>query len=240
MPPGRVYSYSNYNTALAGLVIEARSGLTFDRYLDDHVFGPLKMTSSTVHQPPQPELAPLCRARLSLDRRSSRSQWTTATSTRARRARFRPPPATWGASCWRCSAMGRRGARQCLTPASANCAAGGTVHARSPDTGRGLWVRTPDVARAPAGLSRRHARRSARHADPRARGSPGHLHRLELATGPRRLSLRADDDAPLRRRRSAAARAGAAARRAASAPPGWPAPIATTTTPATTCRACAR
>ena len=26
MPPGRVYSYSNYNTALAGLVIEARSG----------------------------------------------------------------------------------------------------------------------------------------------------------------------------------------------------------------------
>ena len=59
MPPGRVYSYSNYNTALAGLVIEARSGLTFDRYLDDHVFGPLKMTSSTVHQPPQPELAPL-------------------------------------------------------------------------------------------------------------------------------------------------------------------------------------
>ena len=55
--PGRVYSYSNYNTALAGLVIEARSGLRFERYLDERVFGPLKMTSSTVHQPPQPVLA---------------------------------------------------------------------------------------------------------------------------------------------------------------------------------------
>jgi CubicO group peptidase (beta-lactamase class C family)/uncharacterized membrane protein len=57
MRPGRAYSYSNYNTALAGLVVEARGGVPFERYLDDRVFRPLNMTSSTVHQPPQPELA---------------------------------------------------------------------------------------------------------------------------------------------------------------------------------------
>ena len=55
--PGRAYSYSNYNYAVAGLVIEARSGLTFERYLDERVFGPLKMTASTAHQPPQSRLA---------------------------------------------------------------------------------------------------------------------------------------------------------------------------------------
>ena len=55
--PGRAYSYSNYNYALAGLVIEARSGVTFERYLDERVFGPLKMTASTAHQPPQARLA---------------------------------------------------------------------------------------------------------------------------------------------------------------------------------------
>jgi CubicO group peptidase (beta-lactamase class C family) len=55
--PGRAYSYSNYNYAVAGLVIEARSGLTFERYLDERVFGPLKMTASTAHQPSQSRLA---------------------------------------------------------------------------------------------------------------------------------------------------------------------------------------
>jgi CubicO group peptidase (beta-lactamase class C family)/uncharacterized membrane protein len=58
MRPGRAYSYSNYNTAVAGLVIEARSGMPFERYLDERVFGPLNMTASTVHQPPQGDLAP--------------------------------------------------------------------------------------------------------------------------------------------------------------------------------------
>ena len=55
--PGRANSYSNYNTALAGRVIEARSGTTFERYLADHVFAPLQMTHSTVQQPPPPQLA---------------------------------------------------------------------------------------------------------------------------------------------------------------------------------------
>jgi CubicO group peptidase (beta-lactamase class C family) len=55
--PGRAYSYSNYNTALAGRVVEARSGTTFERYMADHVFAPLRMTHSTVQQPPPPQLA---------------------------------------------------------------------------------------------------------------------------------------------------------------------------------------
>ena len=57
MRPGRAYSYSNYNYALAGLVIEALSGSAFDRYLDEHVFRPLKMTATSAQQPPPPTLA---------------------------------------------------------------------------------------------------------------------------------------------------------------------------------------
>jgi CubicO group peptidase (beta-lactamase class C family) len=57
MRPGRAYSYSNYNYALAGLVIEARSGLSFERYLEQRVFEPLKMAASTAAQPPPAQLA---------------------------------------------------------------------------------------------------------------------------------------------------------------------------------------
>lgn len=55
--PGSASSYSNYNYALAGLVIERVSGLTYDDYLVNRIFKPLRMTSTTVRQPPLAEQA---------------------------------------------------------------------------------------------------------------------------------------------------------------------------------------
>lgn len=55
--PQRIYeagtmpAYSNYATALAGYLVERVSGLTFDDYLDRHIFGPLGMTRSSFRQP---------------------------------------------------------------------------------------------------------------------------------------------------------------------------------------------
>jgi CubicO group peptidase (beta-lactamase class C family) len=50
--PGRAYSYSNYNYALAGLVVERVSGARYDQYMADNVFTPLGMTATTAQQPP--------------------------------------------------------------------------------------------------------------------------------------------------------------------------------------------
>jgi CubicO group peptidase (beta-lactamase class C family)/uncharacterized membrane protein len=55
--PGSVYSYSNYHYALAGLVVERLSGLTYDTYMADRIFNPLRMTATTAHQPPEPNTA---------------------------------------------------------------------------------------------------------------------------------------------------------------------------------------
>ncbi len=55
--PGTVYSYSNYNYALAGLVVERLSGLPYETYMANRVFGPLRMTATTAHQPPEARLA---------------------------------------------------------------------------------------------------------------------------------------------------------------------------------------
>ena len=56
-PPGQAYSYSNYNTALTGLVVERLSGRTYADYLAERIIKPLKMTGTTAHQPPEPNLA---------------------------------------------------------------------------------------------------------------------------------------------------------------------------------------
>ncbi len=48
---GTMPAYSNYGTALAGHVVERVSGLSFDDYLDQHIFGPLGMTKSSFRQP---------------------------------------------------------------------------------------------------------------------------------------------------------------------------------------------
>ena len=54
--PGSVPSYSNYATGLAGLVVEKVSGLPFETYAQQHVFGPLDMARSTFQQPLPPHL----------------------------------------------------------------------------------------------------------------------------------------------------------------------------------------
>ncbi|MEU3274430.1 serine hydrolase domain-containing protein [Saccharomonospora sp. NPDC006951] len=56
-PPGRMMAYDNYGVALAGHIVEEVSGKPFDRYLADHVFGPLGMHDSTVTQPTPPAIA---------------------------------------------------------------------------------------------------------------------------------------------------------------------------------------
>jgi CubicO group peptidase (beta-lactamase class C family) len=50
--PGQSYSYSNYHYAVAGGVIEAITKQRFESYLEDHVFAPLRMRSTTAFQPP--------------------------------------------------------------------------------------------------------------------------------------------------------------------------------------------
>lgn len=50
-PPGELASYSNYNAALAGYIVEQVSGLSFDRYIEEHIYRPLGMNYSTFRQP---------------------------------------------------------------------------------------------------------------------------------------------------------------------------------------------
>jgi CubicO group peptidase (beta-lactamase class C family) len=57
-PPGKVPSYSNYGFTLAGYIVERVSGEKFERYIDNHILKPLRMTNSTFHQPLPPQLAP--------------------------------------------------------------------------------------------------------------------------------------------------------------------------------------
>jgi len=52
-PPGEMLAYSNYGTVLAGYMVERVSGLSFNQYVEDHIFEPLGMNHSTFLQPPQ-------------------------------------------------------------------------------------------------------------------------------------------------------------------------------------------
>lgn len=56
--PGTTQGYSNYATALAGYIVERVSGQPFDNYVEQHIFAPLGMKSSTFRQPLPPALAP--------------------------------------------------------------------------------------------------------------------------------------------------------------------------------------
>ncbi|MDQ6860383.1 MAG: beta-lactamase family protein [Verrucomicrobiota bacterium] len=56
--PGTVPAYSNYALSLAGYIVERASGEGFERYVDEHIFKPLEMTSSTFEQPLPPAFAP--------------------------------------------------------------------------------------------------------------------------------------------------------------------------------------
>jgi CubicO group peptidase (beta-lactamase class C family) len=50
-PPGAKYRYSNSAYSLLALIVEARSGNTFARFLHDNIFRPLKMSSTLAYEP---------------------------------------------------------------------------------------------------------------------------------------------------------------------------------------------
>ncbi len=57
-PPGEVPAYSNYATALAGYIVERVSGQSYDDYIEQNIFKPLEMNSSSFRQPPPANLVP--------------------------------------------------------------------------------------------------------------------------------------------------------------------------------------
>jgi CubicO group peptidase (beta-lactamase class C family) len=50
-PPGEVSSYSNYATALAGLIVQNVSGVPFNDYIEQNIFAPLGMSHTTFAEP---------------------------------------------------------------------------------------------------------------------------------------------------------------------------------------------
>jgi len=56
MGSGKLYDYSNYGTALAGLIIEEVSGMPFEEYVKKNVFEKLGMSYTTFEQPIPDEL----------------------------------------------------------------------------------------------------------------------------------------------------------------------------------------
>jgi len=50
-PPGKIPAYSNYGLSLAGYIVQRTSGERFEEYIENHIFKPLKMQSSTFEQP---------------------------------------------------------------------------------------------------------------------------------------------------------------------------------------------
>lgn len=50
-PPGKQTAYSNYATSVAGLIVSNVSGMPFNDYLQQNIFGPLGMQSSTFVEP---------------------------------------------------------------------------------------------------------------------------------------------------------------------------------------------
>jgi CubicO group peptidase (beta-lactamase class C family) len=54
--PGTTAAYSNYGAALAGYIVERVSGMPFETYVEQNLFGPLGMSSSSFRQPLPPAL----------------------------------------------------------------------------------------------------------------------------------------------------------------------------------------
>jgi CubicO group peptidase (beta-lactamase class C family) len=55
--PGKYSSYSNWATALAGLIVANVSGMTFEAYVEKNIFAPLGMSQATFEEPLPPRLA---------------------------------------------------------------------------------------------------------------------------------------------------------------------------------------
>jgi len=56
-PPGTYSSYSNFGTALAGLIVANISGMSFEEYVEKNIFVPLGMEHSTFREPLPTEIA---------------------------------------------------------------------------------------------------------------------------------------------------------------------------------------
>ena len=56
--PGTTPAYSNWATSLAGYIVERKSGLPFDDYVEQRIFAPLGMNDSTFRQPLPARLKP--------------------------------------------------------------------------------------------------------------------------------------------------------------------------------------
>ena len=56
-PPGTYSSYSNFGTALAGLIVANISGMSFNEYIEKNIFEPLGMENSTFREPLPDRLA---------------------------------------------------------------------------------------------------------------------------------------------------------------------------------------
>jgi CubicO group peptidase (beta-lactamase class C family) len=56
-PPGSAFAYSNTNYMLVGALIEALSGRSYEAYMQEEVFGPLEMRSSSASLREVPDLA---------------------------------------------------------------------------------------------------------------------------------------------------------------------------------------
>jgi len=56
---GTTPAYSNYATALAGYIVQRQSGLSFDEYVERHIFQPLRMQHSSFRQPLPKHFQPL-------------------------------------------------------------------------------------------------------------------------------------------------------------------------------------
>jgi len=50
-PPGQIRAYNDHEIALAGLLVEEVSGIPYDQYVQDYIFKPLGMDSSSIYLP---------------------------------------------------------------------------------------------------------------------------------------------------------------------------------------------
>lgn len=58
-PPGVVPAYSNYGVGLASYIVQRTSGEPFEKYVQEHIFGPLGMVYSSFYQPLQKDMEKL-------------------------------------------------------------------------------------------------------------------------------------------------------------------------------------
>src|SRR5260370_35624468 len=57
--PGTIPAYSNYGADLAGYIVQRVSGVPFEQYIQQNIFGPLGMTRATFVQPLPDSLKPM-------------------------------------------------------------------------------------------------------------------------------------------------------------------------------------